>query len=63
MRIHNTAEEGKETDQEGRKKKEYGEYRERSEVCICVVGVLLNYSLNGKACGTALYGKVSHRWV
>ena len=33
-------------------------------ICICVVGVLLsNYSLNGKACGTALYGKVSHRWV
>ena len=33
-------------------------------LCICVVGVLLsNYSLNGKACVTALYGKVSHRWV
>ena len=31
MRIHNTAEEGKEADQEGRKKKEYGEYRKRTE--------------------------------
>lgn len=32
MRIHNITGEGKEADQEGRKKKEYGEYRERSEV-------------------------------
>ena len=42
MRIHNTAEEGKEVDQEGKEKKEHGEYRKRTEVVDSMNNVIMS---------------------